>query len=354
MPAKPEIFISHITSETEFAQLLKDHLTRDFLNFLKVFVSSDGQSIQGGVRWLEKLSDSLQRAQVEIVLCSKESIERPWVNFEAGAGWIRGIPLIPVCHAGLRPYELPVPLNMLQARELNQATDIKKLYQDIAKVIGMDPPSVNFDEIANQFCQLEKEHKKRQENLERIQNPRVLCAASEQYAEFKFELDIATLEKIFPGRVDIETKLTARRLRELLISNKYDILHLVLPVDPENGDLVFSHVDSLQKPGLKNNNIDKISAEGFKELACVSGTSLVTLATCNSIFLGVELSNAINMIATHVEVSGEQVAEWADWFYGLLVKGMPLYKAYELTKSNCSTPMRLIRKKDIAFSITNS
>ena len=95
--AKPKIFISHISKETELAQVLKKHLAKDFLNFLDIFVSSDGQTIQAGGKWLDEVSHALEDAQIEIVLCSKESVLRPWVNFEAGAGWIRNIRVIPIC-----------------------------------------------------------------------------------------------------------------------------------------------------------------------------------------------------------------------------------------------------------------
>jgi len=100
---RPKLFISHISKETELAQMLKKYVARDFLNIWDIFVSSDGSSILGGDRWLDELSEALKGAKVEIVLCSKESITRPWVNFEAGAGWIRNIAIVPVCHSGMKP-----------------------------------------------------------------------------------------------------------------------------------------------------------------------------------------------------------------------------------------------------------
>lgn len=99
--AKSKLFISHISDESETAQVLKRHLAKDFLNLLDIFVSSDRKTIAAGSKWLDEVSFALRDAQIEIVLCSKESTARPWVNFEAGAGWIRGIRVIPVCHRGL-------------------------------------------------------------------------------------------------------------------------------------------------------------------------------------------------------------------------------------------------------------
>jgi TIR domain len=77
-------------------------------------VSSDQTSIAVGSKWLNKIDEALRSAQVELILCRQDSVRRPWVNFEAGAGWVKGIPVVPVCHTGMRPVDLPIPLNMLQ------------------------------------------------------------------------------------------------------------------------------------------------------------------------------------------------------------------------------------------------
>ena len=34
---------------------------------------------------------------------------RPWVNIELGAAWIKRVPIIPLCHSGLTPSDLPWP-----------------------------------------------------------------------------------------------------------------------------------------------------------------------------------------------------------------------------------------------------
>ena len=115
---KPKVFISHITEERQLAELIKTQVQKDFLGLLDVFVSSDSISIAVGSKWLNEIrTEALQAAQVELILCSHDSVRRPWVNFEAGAGWVKGIPVVPVCHTGLRPVDLPIPLNMLQSIE---------------------------------------------------------------------------------------------------------------------------------------------------------------------------------------------------------------------------------------------
>jgi len=90
---KPTIFISHISEEKELATILKKHLENDFLELIEVFVSSDTESIFAGSNWLDSISSALRDACTELVLCSKASVNRPWINFEAGAGWMKKIPV---------------------------------------------------------------------------------------------------------------------------------------------------------------------------------------------------------------------------------------------------------------------
>jgi hypothetical protein len=349
--AKPKVFISHISKETELAQVLKKQLTKDFLNFLDIFVSSDGTSIQAGGKWLDELNKALKEAQIEIILCSKESVGRPWVNFEAGAGWVRGIQVIPVCHSGMKPIDLPVPLSMLQAIEVNKPEGLQLLYEAIAKQIDMQAPAADFTAIADTVRNIEKKFRQAEQAIERIENPSVLCAASQQYAqpEFGFDMDVEVLKKAFPRKLIIERKVTARRLRELLTTERFDIIHLVLAVDGETGDLLFSPVNHIDKQP-NTFKVDRMSAEGFANLVIEAQTRLIVLATCNALSLAVEVARITNIIGTSIEITGEAAAEWGECFYDLLAKGYPLNKAFDLTKANISVPMRLIRHKDTAFA----
>ncbi|MDQ3907665.1 MAG: toll/interleukin-1 receptor domain-containing protein, partial [Acidobacteriota bacterium] len=107
------IFISHISEEKELARILTKHLKEDFAGRLQVFVSSDMESIMSGDDWLDSVKRALDRASLELILCSRVSISRPWVNFEAGAAWLKKIPIVPVCHTSFPACELPIPFSVL-------------------------------------------------------------------------------------------------------------------------------------------------------------------------------------------------------------------------------------------------
>jgi hypothetical protein len=155
---KPYVFVSHIHEEAPLADVLKRHISQDFLGMIDVFVSSDSTSIVVGSKWLNDIDTALKTAKVELLICSEESVKRPWINFEAGAGWVKGIPVVPVCHTGLRPVDLPMPLNMLQAVEAKNPEDLDKLYALLAKQLGSTKPAGKFKQLAREVEEFEKEY----------------------------------------------------------------------------------------------------------------------------------------------------------------------------------------------------
>jgi len=146
--AKPVIFLSHATSEAAVAQVLKVAIQQGFLRIAEVFVSSDPGSIAPGKRWLTMITNNLKSATAMLVLASPESVGRPWLNFEAGAAWIRTIDVIPLCHSGMTPATLPMPLREFQGLRLGDEADLRKMFESLAKLLDCDMPSVNIPALA--------------------------------------------------------------------------------------------------------------------------------------------------------------------------------------------------------------
>lgn len=152
------IFISHIVEEGDLALILKAAIQRDFLNLIKVFVSSDRDSVLAGQNWLTSVDDALTTANIEIILCSSISVRRPWINFEAGAGWMRRIPVIPFCHSGMKADQLPMPLAVLNSVQANDTEGLKRLYTQAAKCLGANMPEAPFEKIAGAIVDFEKKY----------------------------------------------------------------------------------------------------------------------------------------------------------------------------------------------------
>ena len=155
MPDKPLIFISHIAEEAELAQLFKAAIEKSFLNLVDVFVSSDSSSIGAGSNWLDRITHGLRTSVAMLIFCSPESIGRPWINFEAGAGWARKIEIVPMCHSGQRPVDLPLPMNLLQGIEAHNPAQIKNVFKLIANKLNSDVPSADMKSLSDAVAEFE-------------------------------------------------------------------------------------------------------------------------------------------------------------------------------------------------------
>lgn len=347
-----QVFISHVSKESALAQLLKQQLLADFKGRLDVFVSSDRSSIGAGAKWLDEVNQALEQADLVVVMASPESVSRPWVNFEAGAVWLRGTRLIPACHSGMTPATLPNPLNLLQAIGFSDAAGLQKLYDAVAGMLGTAPPGVGFDAMARRFAQAVAEHQQAWPALSVVQDPRLLCIANPQYSQpaYGFKLDAAALKAAFPGRVTVIERCTRKQFLAQLADQRYDIVYLVTPMHPESGAMIFSPVDAATNRPL-DADPQAVEPQQLSQLLVESQTRLLVFATCRALLPAVELATVANIVATEQDVTGEQTAAWAECFFGLLAKGRSVYKAFQLTRMQVDSPMRLVRQADMAFAL---
>lgn len=137
---KPIVFISHVHSASELAIWIKETIGSILLGGLRFFVSSDRGTIVGGDKWLDKIESALKESSIVLVLCSKYSIFRPWINFEAGGAWMANKRVIPICYGGLFPSDLPQPLASLQAYILSNSKHFKDLVELLAGAADLKAP----------------------------------------------------------------------------------------------------------------------------------------------------------------------------------------------------------------------
>ena len=81
------VFISHDSKDAEIAEAFSKLLSSVSAGVLKSFRSSDNKGNQGieyGVEWYPKIIDALQNASDVVCLLTENSINRPWILFEAG------------------------------------------------------------------------------------------------------------------------------------------------------------------------------------------------------------------------------------------------------------------------------
>jgi len=137
---KPILFISHATTDGEFADTVKQEIDKVFANGIAVYCTSSPGAIPPGQDWLEDIENKLNLAKAIIIIITPISIERPWLWFELGANWMKGkkggCRIYPLCAPEIDIANLPPPLDRLQTLSLGKAADLKLLFDELIKQFG--------------------------------------------------------------------------------------------------------------------------------------------------------------------------------------------------------------------------
>jgi len=137
---KPVIFISHATSDDEFANAVKQEIEKVLANGVAVFCTSSPGAIAVGEDWLSGIEQKLGISKAIIAIITPVSIERPWLWFEVGASWSKGrtgeCHIYPLCAPEIDMSALPSPLDRLQALSMGKAIDLKLLFEALIKQFG--------------------------------------------------------------------------------------------------------------------------------------------------------------------------------------------------------------------------
>jgi len=131
----PRVFISYSHEDEIAAQALRTFLEAKLPTGSAIF--SAGTQLQLGDDWLQKIRRALKSAKVVIALFSPESVERPWLNFEAGSAWFSDTKkLIPVCIGGLNPSRLPKPYSNIQGLDLQDHESIRGFVEELWGILA--------------------------------------------------------------------------------------------------------------------------------------------------------------------------------------------------------------------------
>ncbi len=147
------VFISHISEEQVEAARAKEYLEAVFPKRIQVFIASSWTSIAPGEDWFQKIQEAIQNADIMLVLASGDSVARPWLQFETGAGWFaKQTKVIPVCHKGMTPAALPDPIRRLQAVDINAETEAQQLSKLAAALRSVtdlpEPAALDIENLA--------------------------------------------------------------------------------------------------------------------------------------------------------------------------------------------------------------
>ena len=354
--ARLRVFLSHLTIEKQLAEILMEALKRDFIGLAEFFVSSDTTSIPVGEKWLEKTVAGLKDADLHLVLCSPEAVRRLWISFETGAAYLRGTPIIPICHSGISPDQLPAPLSAFEGLRLSDREGLLKLYNSIASKLGSGVPDARLGDLASDVARFESVYQKRIDDsaaceftptaVGRIKSPRVLCVSSEQFMRLGVE-DFKIILKAFPGTVDHQQVLTSPQARDVLMKEHFDIIHIATYICPKTGDLVFSDINTESGENICHPR-DFLTPEAFASLADHTHASLVVIASCESFVFAASVLTVTNVVATRDIVTPAMFASWVENFYGALPV-QTLSEAFDYAVKASRAPMKLLARQDLTM-----
>jgi hypothetical protein len=349
-------FLSHLTVEARLADILRRHLDDDFLGLVDVFVSSDITSIPVGSQWHDTLIAALQTSEMHLILCSPESIERPWIQYEAGAAGVRRVPTIPLCHSGLRRHQLPVPISEAQGIQLNEADGLRALYTAIASRLTCAIPTADFDAFAAEVVGFEEQYQAEVRHSHALSGqmpedsvidgtPEVVCVTSPQFQELGFHNQIEMVQTAFPAAVHHTITLGSAELRQLLATTTIDIVHVATYVCPRTGDVYFTEVDP-ETGASQSDEPDVMAADEFASLLKRAQSRLVVVGSCESLVLAATLLEVTNVVATRDLVSPRMMAQWITVFYGALATKR-VSEAFDLAVAASGAKMRLFPKATV-------
>jgi hypothetical protein len=353
MTSKLRVFISHASGEAPLAEVLKEHIVKDFIGLVDVFVSSDGTGIAVGDNWLDGVVKALQGADIYAVLCSQHSIERRWINIEMGAALARSKPIIPICHTDLKAGQLQRPMEDSQAIQASDPDGLRRLYSRFATALGSTIPSADFSAIADEIRAFEKRHIEQKGMVTEasncgartittdqvVTNPKVLCATSKQYQDTIRE-DIELIRGAFPEGVRHLVSTSSADLRKLLVENHFDIVHVASYICPISGDLIFSEVDPRTKKDVSGKP-DYLEIDTFVRLVMEAGASLVVLPNNEALPLVAKLLPVTNVVFALEPIDLKTLANWIQDFYLMLSKGYSLSDACRKAFAQHQAPMNL-------------
>lgn len=237
------LFVSHAAIDRELADLLKKAIELSFPS-IDVFVSSDPEDLPIGDPWVEQILSALDRARLILVLGTERSLNRKWVWFESGAGWSRRRQIFTGCVGKLRKNNLPPPFGQHTARNLDEESDCRELFDLVGKEFGTTQQSTDFTAFCKSLVRLDVRAEERQRLA-------VLGAEEQPFYDAQkksLEKKLGTLD---PASRDL--------LRYLLVNGESDGRHIyAAALFPDTH--VNSLLDFVEKSGLVSLRIERIGS----------------------------------------------------------------------------------------------
>lgn len=206
------IFISHDTRDAELAEEFSNLLKSASAGALKSFVSSDKKGTRGieyGLEWYPAIMDKIDEATEVVCLLTQQSVERPWILYEAGVAKGKlGKKVIGIAMGIQHSVAFTGPFAQFQNND-GSVDSITKLVLDLVrKVPGLDPDPKLVEQLVQSF------HKKATEIITKSQKKTEKSAeAPNEKIVVKLFEEVKLMFESLPSRIEsrIEPDIKRRR-----------------------------------------------------------------------------------------------------------------------------------------------
>lgn len=137
---KKKIFISHNSQDKDLAELIAKLISKLTIKQVTLWFSSDnaaGGGFNPGDEWYNEIIKQINECDLMLALTTPNSIDRPWIYYEAG--FAKGIKrqVVPIC-LGIKREELKSPLNTFQAYQLSDKKSIDEFLTKLFHQLGFE------------------------------------------------------------------------------------------------------------------------------------------------------------------------------------------------------------------------
>jgi hypothetical protein len=157
------LFLSHAGADAELAGFLDGQIRR-LVPECEVFRTSRTGQIIPGDEWFRVITENLRQAASYLILVTPNSVTRPWMWFEAGAGWMSARPVIPVTIA-ISKADVPEPLRFFQIYSLESAAEAATVF---ARLGGALPDPEMFAAAVVRLAIISRERAETEEGWEGV------------------------------------------------------------------------------------------------------------------------------------------------------------------------------------------
>jgi hypothetical protein len=147
-----QFFISFASENRELAEYIHKYLNNLFQGECRFWLSTE---IAPGADWQTKLLSELDKSHGLLLLLTPQSLEKRWVNVEAGACWVAKKPIFPLICGGVSVHHLQPPITAFQAVQIEERSSVRQLVSEIAVFSNLRvPPIYDASDFAKQVRKL--------------------------------------------------------------------------------------------------------------------------------------------------------------------------------------------------------